>query len=934
MLSSEVKALISAVVELYSTTPLIQALIDEGVNKLTEAKNLLLSQKEQPSYPTESKYKKWILNPIYADNLIENNFINASNGKQQVLNKYKCSDFIEIPQNVTTVSIVSSLVGDTANHIFALYDENKKFIKGAYKSVGYDWNFSIPNNADYDHIDYEIPENSKYIRFSSDSSGNIYGGYYLSDTPESFKFIHEGNSNYEVDTVSNMKLINAKPGDVIITKGYNSIGDLGNGIYDVMTYDEFHYMLPNDIKLIDINGKPSKTPVDGFGNHLLNNGLVAKLRVDCETRPEQWGAISTESFNSCQSFVHMFAHIKTGTIKLKKDGVYCLGMIYNTDTISNFKDNPYKKYMTGSLLGGQSYSKPIMANIKNVEIIGDNTTITIPNNVFGSGGMGILNFGGKIDGIKISGINFDGKGRFCNYPNKNSNHTIFYAPASFTSNHPSFKELHPLYNNVTNSFEDGCIHNFEVRNCNFFDAGAMYKSAGDAGGDFILLVPAVDTRDIVIEDNTFKAWGRWVFAIDLGGNRERIYNIKFNNNICIGANATNEDGTFKINTPVGLSSTSEDYWRWRALGFIDFETRKCFSNVEIANNYIDGSAGFAINGASQISDNFKILNNIWNHCGGGYPYLIEFYSGEAENWTIQGNDFVSGGGAKIGIASKDIYVKYNTGDLTFRAFGIDGDIIFENNKKNSKSDMVNYHKGFNLDGTATFSTVEKENRRANFVWKNNDYGLMGSINWNQSHIHLDIHDNNIDWMDVINFYKEEFDPCQLKQVTSQMIRLCGLKGTNPIPFRVTPSLYYEKGDIIYSSITGLGVINGDFYLRKEYYTDIDISKFGNTMNFNSYVANVGYDCKMVCTKSGVIPSDGRWGFSTGFSGYYDYGTQYTKIQGVGAFIYTEDNLYYVTDVGEKGTLGDKPTHTTGEEMCGECKLKYVAPIGRITLERV
>ena len=47
MLSNEIKALISAAVELFSTAPLTQSLIDEGTNKLIEAKTLLLNQEEK-----------------------------------------------------------------------------------------------------------------------------------------------------------------------------------------------------------------------------------------------------------------------------------------------------------------------------------------------------------------------------------------------------------------------------------------------------------------------------------------------------------------------------------------------------------------------------------------------------------------------------------------------------------------------------------------------------------------------------------------------------------------------------------------------------------------------------------------------------------------------------------------------------------------------
>ena len=49
MLSNDVKALIIATVELYSTVPITQAIIDDGVKKLTEAKSLLLNQDDKPS---------------------------------------------------------------------------------------------------------------------------------------------------------------------------------------------------------------------------------------------------------------------------------------------------------------------------------------------------------------------------------------------------------------------------------------------------------------------------------------------------------------------------------------------------------------------------------------------------------------------------------------------------------------------------------------------------------------------------------------------------------------------------------------------------------------------------------------------------------------------------------------------------------------------
>ena len=117
MLSSEVKALISVAVELYSTVPLTQTLIDEGTNKLTKAKELLLSQKEEPS---EKQYKTWLLNPLFAENLIENAFVNAVTGNQQTQTKYKCTDFIEIPEGVKIISVVDSLSGVVGGNVFAV----------------------------------------------------------------------------------------------------------------------------------------------------------------------------------------------------------------------------------------------------------------------------------------------------------------------------------------------------------------------------------------------------------------------------------------------------------------------------------------------------------------------------------------------------------------------------------------------------------------------------------------------------------------------------------------------------------------------------------------------------------------------------------------------------------------------------------------------
>ena len=148
----------------------------------------------------------------------------------------------------------------------------------------------------------------------------------------------------------------------------------------------------------------------------------------------------------------------------------------------------------------------------------------------------------------------------------------------------------------------------------------MYKKAGDAGGDFVLIINPAEMNNLAIEHNKFNAWGRWCLAVDLSGRGERMNGVKFNYNTCIGANATetSEDGTQKylIEKPNNLSKSNEDYWRFRALGLIDWEAKKVFSDVEMIGNHIDGTSGWAVNGSSGENRNFVIKDNFWKHCGG------------------------------------------------------------------------------------------------------------------------------------------------------------------------------------------------------------------------------------------------------------------------------------------------------------------------------
>ena len=916
MLSSDVRALISEVVELYSTTPLTQSLIDDGVNKLIKAKELLSIEEGEETQKEE--YKHWIFNPLYPSYLIENAFINAINGVQCAINKYKCTDFLEIPDGTKEIILTLALNESFSVNIGAFYDTNKNFVDGISSLEG-KTKYYFKKGENY--LTCSIDENIKYIRLSSGSSGDIQGAYCLTNKKPTEKvFEHYSNNNYTVNTVADMKKMDLSIGDTITTLGYNYVGDAGNSTYTIINYDEWHYLLPDDVKHILSNKSYSKTPVDEFGNHTLNNGLVAKLKLTGETTPEQWGAKGDGISNDCQAFTHMFAQIKTGKIIFKENATYSLGMIYKGDTITSFKDNPYKGYMCGNLLGGQLYGKPIMANIKDVEFVGNNAKIELLNDQFGSGGMGLFNFSGRIDGLKIHDLNFDGKGRKLYYTtgNKNTNHTLFYAPSTFTSNNILLKSFHPLYLKKEEKFDSGYFKNVEINNCYFYDAGAMYRQAGDWGGDFILVVNPTAMDNVNIHHNRFEAWGRWVFAVDLGGNGECLTNCKFEDNTCIGNNAKDENGNFLIETPAGgIPNNGESQWRGRALGLIDFESKKCFDNVSVQRNYIHGAAGWAINGASRITQNVIIKDNYWYHCGGGYPYTLEFYSGEAKDWIIDNNDFVVKPNIKPGLNTNNIKITNNK-NIAVRFLGLQGNIDIENNE-------TNY--GFNIDSMNAPTYLTEEERNVNLIFKNNRAGISGNLNF--PFMHYDFSGNTINGINLIDFTTHsDIGPSnQIVNTNSnylQHFHAFGFRFTTPME---KPSIgsYWKSGDIIHESTKNFGLVNSGFYKNL-----IDnFSKYN--WNFTNYINQKGLkDIKILCTEDGIVPGVGAWGFNNQFTSWND--AEGKKFQDK-SYVYTEDNLYYIEKAGVLD-INNKPTHTDGISICGECELKWIDKIAKVELIEV
>ena len=948
MISNKTKELINLAISKLELENQTQEIINEATNYLKDAILQIKKEKEEPR-----EYKVWLFNALYDTNYVENEFVNALTGKFQSQNTYKHTEYIEIPSDIKELILTLPICGNVGYHAGAFYDENKNFLYGVSPNTSANTKYHMTEET----LKIVLEGNEKYFVLGSASSGDLANAYYISSEEVKKVFIHESNSVYNVNTVEELKTIGAKTGDTIITKGYYEMGDNGEATYDIVTYEEYLSLLPKDVQFIkNTKGSLVPTPVDEFGNHTLNNGLVARMRITGETKPEQWGAKGDGSNNDCQAFTHMFAQIKTGKIVFKENATYSLGLIYEEDTISSFKDNPYKGYMCGNLLGGQSYGKPIMANIKNVEFVGNNAKIELLNDQFGSTGMGLLNFAGRVEGLKIHDLRFDGKGRNLTSPtgNKNSNHTLFYAPSTFTSSSTLIKEIHPLYLKKENNFDSGCFKNVEINNCYFYDAGAMFKRSGDAGGDFILVINPTAMDNVNIHHNRFEAWGRWVFAVDLGGNGECMTNVKFNDNICIGANACKYSeenysilknaegkGEYILPTPDKFinNSSAEDNWRWRGLGFIDYEAKKCWKNMELQRNLIVGSAGWAINSNSRVSEDFLIKDNVWLHQGGGYPYLIEFYSGFAKNWLID-NNIIPTGGCKMGLTSENITVRNNKGNVGFRMFGIHGDIIFENNKR-LPNDGMNYHKILSLEGTRRPDYLpDNIEQKVKLTFRNNDFGLTGGRNYNVPYMEFDIQGNKIDWIEIQNFYHPKLGANDFSNYINGTIIMYGFQDLSPeelnnntlYPF----GFYYEEGDIVCNSlknskIAPRGIFFSDYILTPEQ----KAIAVGDWKSYQSLLGReingVRYnDYKIVCTRSGIIPQCGRWGFVNQMTGFEDLVNSNYKL-GNDAYVYYKDNLYRA--VGATGTIDmeNPPTHTQGIATCGEVELEFVDKIAMAKL---
>ena len=709
--------------------------------------------------------------------------------------------------------------------------------------------------------------------------------------------------NNEYVNVDEMKRAELKIGDIVKTKGYYSKNDNGAATYEIMSYEQWYKELPDDLKAVayatDQLGNPvwSKTMVDGYGNHTLNNGLVAKIVNDDVITPEQWGCIGDGITDNTEQLIHLFSFTKSGYIKFKKNATYL--MKSRTENRKGKSNNEYIWLMCGAVTGGASQGKPVMANINGVILDGNNCTIKINDNDFSqnTNDFGMFQFSGVIKNLEIKNFNFDGNGfSLLSKNTRTTNHTLVYLPSNMNAVQLTngTGEIMP---DIPNKDKESEFSNVSIHDNNFKNSGTAIDTQ-DGGGDFILLINPKISHDVYIENNTFENWGRWVFSVDLGGEGECFENYKFNSNTCI----QNDDNR--------LSNG-----KYRGLGWIDFESKKCWSNLEIKNNYVEGLNCFAINGAGKVSENITISDNIIKRIDrdykSAYPYMFEFYGVEMKNLNFENNNIEASGSYNFGYTLNNINIKNNTISSPIQLKGLYGDIIVDGNVKSDKGALIQ------IVGLSIPTYInDSEKLKCKFSFINNEGGIEGArgqaamffnpdFPGKYSYIDIIIEGNKSKLFNIVAWDAEnfQFDPSQVEDEVAFAVR--GAKFTDctftkEVNNPVVGGGIYDKGDIITNTLNKCSRLEGAYFYQKLNFKDNNILK---------------------CSKSGYLPTGGEFLLCDGDKVFRE-NMKVNKYD----HIYNKGKLYIACNSGQ---FGKEINDSLNYAISGDVKLLYITKLAEV-----
>ena len=777
--------------------------------------------------------------------------------------------------------------------------------------------------------------------------------------------------NLEVNLKADLLTLDVREGTIVKTKGYYTINDGGQAIYEIMSYDNWWNQLPLDLKLVTYHNDRLgvapvfyKNPVDNFGNHKLKNGMVAKLlpNLDGYVRTEQWGLFEGR-YDNCRALVHCFANnTRDCKILFPKNKNYT----FYDSRVTEVRDRKaeiffnlpsWLKSVCGNgneyalVHGTRRTASPVIGNARNLEICGNGSTLR-----WGDGqvneAFGLIECGGFMDGLKIHGLDLDGNFKEQLYQkDKNGNkttkkqinpstgkeyetyqmvltraHGISYFSTGFNCSSVTSDgyikdgndkntgiKLKYLQNYLgVEDTNKTTFNNVEIYGCTIKNVGTKIVQS-DSGGDCILIINPIECNNVNVHNNKFLNWGRWVHAIDLGGNGERFYNHSFIQNICI-QDEENYSGWVEDN------GIKHDY---RGLGWIDFEARKCFTNLDVSENYVYGANGWAFNGNGKISENIKIENNNitrpsykWTSI---YPYAFTFYSVHPKDLSIK-NNHIKGGSIDFGRTWYNVVLENNELGATIIPIRTPfGNVSIKNNTGTGVRNQLwgisasNELPGHITDKTSPFYVAE-EDYVANLVMENNaPEGICGDIIIENPSAYIKslslvfknnkFNKFNVNCHGIKEFY---FTVDQLNPKIIWSARGC--KTYNKVysvdSYRPVPGgLYYKEGDLITDTVKNLSNIKSEYFTK--------LFPIGSTYKNGD----------MYCIQEGVFPVQGEFLYCEN-DYLFNANSKATK----GRFYYTVDNLYYALNSGTFGNT--EPTHTEGVELNGDVKLLRISPIAR------